>query len=118
AWRGNRETWIMPTFFDIGIAVVMVAVAVVAVVAFRRYHRAAADSRRQRMMAKVGLDEATLADPTIAEIVSEVRQRCTRCTSEAQCERWLAGEAGGDNAFCPNAQVFEKLLEGRTEHAV
>ena len=110
----------MPTFFEFGIAIVMVAVGVCIVVAFRRYHVAASATRRRRMMATVGLESgiATHADPETKAIMKDVRQRCTKCMSEAMCERWLAGEVGGDNAFCPNAKVFEELLARTAAHAV
>ena len=78
----------------IGIAAVLIG-AGLAFMAWRRYR--AADSRRRRseMLEAVGLDPALAAMGDLELIMSEVRQRCERCQSEALCERWLKGEETG-----------------------
>ena len=92
----------------IGIAAVLIG-AGLAFMAWRRYR--AADSRRRRtaMLEAVGLDPALASIGDLERIMSEVRQRCERCQSEALCERWLKGEETGGNEFCPNKPVFDVL---------
>jgi hypothetical protein len=92
----------------IGIAAVLIG-AGLAFTAWRRYR--AADSRRRRtaMLEAVGLDPALAAIGDLELIMSEVRQRCEQCQSEALCERWLKGEETGGNEFCPNKPVFDVL---------
>ena len=42
-------------------------------------------------------------------MLKTAQRRCRRCPREDLCDRWLAGEAPGSNAFCPNAQTFRIL---------
>ena len=77
--------------------------------AYRRYLAMSSERRLQSMLEAVGLDPAVATDGDIPTIMKEVRQRCRNCNSESLCERWLAGEEEGDNAFCPNHKVFEVL---------
>jgi len=95
--------------FDISIAIILVAVAIALVTWFLRYKTGTSERRMKKMLQRAGLDPeiANLVDS--ASIIREVRRRCRKCQSEDLCERWLAGEEGGDNIFCPNAQVFEEL---------
>lgn len=90
-------------------AIAMVAVAVAMVFAFRRYLAVNSERRMRKMLESVGVDPAIAASGEIPTIMKEVRQRCRTCNSESVCERWLAGDEKGDNAFCPNAEVFEVL---------
>lgn len=109
----------MSTLLAITVAILMVAVAIGIVMAVRRYQLAASARRMRQMMTNVGLgtDITANADPEIQEIMQQVRQRCRKCMSEDMCERWLRGEVGGRNAFCPNAKVFEGLLTRTAAHA-
>jgi hypothetical protein len=61
------------------------------------------------MIDSLGLDPEITANAELGTIMGEVRQRCRGCTAEDVCERWLRGDEEGDNAFCPNARVFEIL---------
>ncbi len=95
----------------ISVAIVMVAVTVVLFLWFRRSLAAGSARRRTRMLKRVGLDPyiAMLGDPQTKAIMKEAQRRCGKCRVEDLCERWLAGECEGDNAFCPNAKVFDGL---------
>jgi hypothetical protein len=61
------------------------------------------------MLESVGLNPEIAMSGEIPTIMKEVRQRCQHCATEDVCERWLKGNEEGDNAFCPNANVFEAL---------
>ena len=105
-----------PTLFEISVAIFMVAVSVSIVVWFQRYLAVASAKRMVRMMMRVGLDpgvvrtyqfiKSTHGDPRTEAFKKEVRYRCRKCMAEDFCDRWIAGEAEGDNSFCPNAQTF------------
>ena len=87
----------------------MAGAAIAFVILFRRYLAAKSEQRLQSMLEAVGLDPELASGSDIPTIMTEVRQRCRNCNSESLCERWLAGEAQGDNLFCPNHKVFEAL---------
>ncbi len=92
------------------IAAIAMAGAVVALVlGYRRYLAANSERRMQTMLESVGLDPNLATSGEIPTIMKEVRQRCSHCAAESVCERWLEGNEEGDNAFCPNAKVFEVL---------
>ena len=78
-----------------------------------RMKRFGSQSRRTRMMSRLGLDPGIqdTDEAQLQTVMKEVRQRCGRCPSEALCERWLVGEVGGDNLFCPNADIFRSIRE-------
>lgn len=97
------------SLFQIIAAVVMAGVVFTLFVALRRYMAAASERRMMSMLERVGLDPAIVASGDTEAIMKEIRQRCRRCTAEAVCERWLVGDEVGENAFCPNAKVFEAL---------
>ena len=105
-----------PEKFYIVVAVLMVAVSVFVVMLIREYMVTASERRMMRMLTRVGLDPeiATLRDAEA--IMKEVRRRCQKCYKKKLCENWLAGEVKGDNSFCPNARVFDRLQKtaGRT----
>lgn len=91
----------------IGAGILLFALA--AVVAVRSYLVRNSERRMQGMLEAVGLDPEIATSGDVGTIMKDVRYRCRQCSSEAVCERWLAGEEGGDNAFCPNRRVFEIL---------
>ncbi len=108
----NRENWIVtPT--AISFAIFTAAASVALLVWFQGSLAAASVRRTMGMMTRVGLNSETapLGDPRTKAIIKEARQRCTRCPREDFCDRWLAGEVEGDNAFCLNAQTF-RILAG------
>ena len=67
-----------------------------------------ADWRLCRMAKRKGLDIDVLND-TEGQIVEMAKARCASCDSLDLCEKLLAGEAGSDDAFCPNSQTFTQL---------
>lgn len=87
----------------------MVLVALVLVFAYRGYLVRNSENRMQSMLEAVGLDPEISTSGDIDTIMKDVRYRCRQCSSESVCERWLAGDEGGDNDFCPNQRVFEIL---------
>ena len=95
--------------FDISIAIILVVVAIALVAWFLKYKAGTSERRMKEMLQRAGLDPEIAIQDDSESIIREVRRRCRKCQSEDICERWLAGEEGGDNAFCPNAQVFEEL---------
>jgi len=97
------------SLFQIVAATIMVGVALTLFLLFRRYLSAGSDRRMHAMLQRVGLDRAIALSGDTETIVREIRRRCSSCSAEGVCERWLAGREAGDNAFCPNAEVFEAL---------
>ena len=100
-----------PSINEIIIGVIMVAVACVLVILFKRYKAAASERRMKEMLKNSGLDPEIITHGTTEIIIKEVRSRCRKCQAEDVCERWLAGKEVGDNDFCPNAGVFQMLAE-------
>ncbi len=94
-------------------AAVMVGTAVTLFYLYRRYLAAKSERRMLAMLESVGLDPAIAFSGSVGAIMSEVRQRCQNCATEDVCERWLTGDADGDNEFCPNSRVFSLLREYR-----
>ncbi len=99
------------TPIHISVAIAMVAVTVVLFLWFQRSMAAGSARRMTRMVSFVGLDPeiATRGDPRTKAVMREARRRCGNCRVEDFCNRWLTGECEGDNAFCPNARVFDSL---------
>ena len=100
-----------PTLFEIGLAVVMVAVSVGLIVWFSRYMVAASRRRLMHMLALAGVAPEVAKHGDTRAIMKDVQSRCLRCRSEGLCERWLAGKVEGDHSFCPNAQIFRTLTK-------
>jgi hypothetical protein len=98
-----------PTLFEIGVAIIMLAVSVALVVWFSRYLAAASGRRMMHMLTRAGVDPEVARHGDTEAIIQDVRRRCQRCRSEDLCDRWLAGKVEGDNSFCPNAQIFRIL---------
>lgn len=90
-------------------AISMVGVALILFLAIRGYMAGASERRMRRMLQRVGIDPIIVASGDTTQIIKEIRQRCRTCSTEAVCERWLAGKRQGDNDFCPNANVFATL---------
>jgi hypothetical protein len=97
------------SIFQLLTAVVMVGVAIALVLGIRSYMAAQSERRMRTMLIKIGLDPVIVASGDSQTIMREVRQRCRTCSSEDTCERWLTGEKGGENEFCPNREVFESM---------
>jgi len=98
-----------PTLFEIGLAIIMVAVSVALVVWFFRYLAAVSGGRMMHMLARAGVDPEVARRVDTEAIMQDVRSRCQKCRFEDLCDRWLAGKAEGDDSFCPNAQIFRRL---------
>jgi len=98
-----------PTLFEIGVAILMVAVSVALVVWFSRYVAAASERRMMHMLTRAGVDPEVARHGETEAILQDVRRRCGGCRFEGLCDRWLAGKVEGDNSFCPNAQIFRTL---------
>lgn len=97
------------SLIQLSIAAAMVAVVVLFLLGWRRYLRANSLRRMSGMLTAMGLDPALATSADLETIMHEARDRCRHCPSESVCERWLAGEEGGSNEFCPNAKAFEIL---------
>ncbi len=102
------DTW----FFEVSLALMMLAIAVAMLVAYQGYLRSGTARRLSRMLRRIGLEPsiATRKDPESAAVVQEIWQRCRSCGVQGHCERWLNGEVSGDNLFCPNSETFARLL--------
>ncbi len=98
-----------PSLFEIGAAIIMVAVSLAMVVSFSRYMAAASESRMMHMLARAGVAPEVAERGDAGAILRDVRSRCRSCPSEDLCDRWLAGKVEGANSFCPNAQVLGGL---------
>jgi hypothetical protein len=102
-----------PTLFQIGVAIVMVAVSAALIVWFARTMAAASARRTMQMLTRAGVPSEVARHGDTKAIIRDVRRRCMRCRSEDLCDRWLAGKVEGDHSFCPNAQIF-RTLTGNT----
>ena len=98
-----------PTLFQIGAAIVMVAVTFALLVWFLKYWRATSERRLMRMLKRAGVDPEIATPGDTEAFIDNVRSRCRKCMSEDLCERWLAGKVEGENTFCPNARIFSIL---------
>lgn len=96
---------------QIAVAIIMLAVTVFIFAWFQSSQAAASTKRRMAMLKRVGLDHGTamFGGMRAAILRKDVRRRCQGCPREDLCDRWLAGEVEGGNAFCPNARVFHDL---------
>lgn len=99
------------TLFQYYFAIFMVAVIGALFIWFMRSESAASTGRMMGMMKRVGLDpgSAVLGRRQTGAALKAARRRCGRCPREDFCDRWLAGEVEGDDAFCPNAGTFRVL---------
>ena len=100
-----------PDLIEITGAVLMIGVACILLVWFRRYKASSSERRMRAMLKNSGLDPDIVSHGTTEIIIREVRSRCSKCQAEDVCERWLAGKEVGENDFCPNAGVFQMLAE-------
>lgn len=98
-----------PTLFEIGVAILMVAVSVALVVWFSRSVAAASERRMTHMLMRAGVDREVARHGDSEAILQDARRRCGGCRFEDLCDRWLAGKVEGDNSFCPNAQIFRRI---------
>ncbi len=96
---------------EVNIAILMITVVIFMLIWFERSEAAATVTRMTRMMSRVGLNTnfGAKGGPKARSVIKEARTRCGRCRCEDRCELWLDGKAGGENAFCPNARVFNML---------
>lgn len=97
----------IPFFVWAGLTVLVVAFA--AAFAYRYFVRINAERRMRSMLEAVGIDPAVLDNDDIEQTVTEMRARCEHCSEKGHCDRWLAGDEEGGNAFCPNREVFAML---------
>lgn len=100
-----------PSSFQIILAIFMVVVTGLLVVWFWRYRAAGSQRRMTQMLTRAGVPPEVFVRGDVEAIVKHVRSRCRACSSEGVCERWLAGEVGGENDFCPNAEIFRSLAK-------
>jgi hypothetical protein len=98
-----------PTLFEIGAAIIMVAVSIALIVWFLSNLAAASGTRMMHMLARAGVDPEVAKRGDSEAILQDVRDRCLKCRCEDWCDRWLAGKVEGDNSFCPNAPIFPRL---------
>ena len=100
---------------ELFVAAGMIITALFLVFAYRGYLVRNSERRMRSMLSSFGLDPEIAASGDMDTIMKDVRYRCRQCSSEAACERWLAGEEGGDSDFCPNQRVFEILRKYGTD---
>ena len=104
-----------PTIFEIGVAIVIVAVCIASVVGIRAYMYGGSERRMRGMLTRAGVDPEVVMRGDNEDIIKEVRSRCRRCQTEDLCERWLSGKVvKGGNSFCPNARIFRNLARKTT----
>jgi hypothetical protein len=74
--------------------------------------RARVDSYLTAMLRHFGLDRRQVRERFRSELLA-AQTRCAACTETARCRRFLAesAESEAPSAFCPNAQLFDKLLQ-------
>ena len=99
------------TIVNILIGVLMVGVGLALTAWYFGYLGASSESRMLRMLKRAGVDPEIARRNDKKLIINDVRSRCRKCQSEAECERWLAGDAGGENTFCPNHRIFSRLAK-------
>lgn len=95
--------------FYVWAGLIVLAVAFAAAFAYRYFVRINAERRMRSMLEAVGIDPAIVDNGDLEQTITEMRARCERCTDKRHCERWLAGDEGGGNAFCPNRELFGML---------
>ena len=93
---------------QIAIAVILVIAAIYFAISFVAYKRARSRKRTLKMLISQGVNPDVLKSGNQLAIAQDIRSRCSRCQAEDVCERWLKNPAG-NNDFCPNAAVFERL---------
>ena len=104
------------SLFQIVGGVLMLAVVIGLVFAWRRYQASNSERRMLAMLESAGLDPAIVASGDFDSIINDIRRSCRSCQSEDVCERWLKGEEKGGNEFCPNSGIFELIRKhGITE---
>ena len=96
---------------NILIGVLMVGVGLALTAWYFCYLGGSSESRMLRMLKRAGVDPEIARRNDKKSIINDVRSRCRKCQSEAECERWLAGDAGGENTFCPNHRIFSRLAK-------
>ncbi len=101
------------TITQIIAAILLVAVIIAIFIWIQRSEAAGSARRTMAMIKRIGLAPrlAKLGGARTNAIMKETRRRCRRCPREDLCERWLAGEVEGSNAFCPNAPVYRGLMD-------
>ncbi len=100
-----------PTTVQLTFVLLLIGVNVAIFVWFQGTEAAGSARRMLSMMTRIGLGRGTITskDAHISAIMDETRRRCAKCPGEDLCDRWLAGNAGGSNDFCPNAAAFKSL---------
>jgi hypothetical protein len=66
-----------------------------------------------RMLQRLGVDEAALARLDGGMGLYEARTRCLACRRERECRAWLEGETtpADPSEFCPNAAFFGRCRQ-------
>ncbi len=100
-----------PMIVNILIGVLMVGAGLALTAWYFGYLGASSESRMLRMLKRAGVNPEIAKRNDKKLIINDVRSRCRKCQSEAECERWLAGDAGGENTFCPNHRIFSRLAK-------
>jgi len=66
-------------------------------------------------MAKRGVYPADAESAGMESEVAAAVQRCEACAATEQCRDWIAGgRRRGNQAFCPNAVLFDEIEAGKT----
>ncbi|HYD67813.1 DUF6455 family protein [Azospirillum sp.] len=65
-----------------------------------------------RMMRRLGVDVFTVTTFGVGHEMARAARRCSLCRTTEACSRWLEdpdADPAGHRAFCPNAELFERL---------
>lgn len=77
---------------------------------WRRDERDDRPMQLAELMEREGLSAANAVASGDAHDLARATARCGMCTGEAECRAWLdSGKHEGYQAFCPNAELIERL---------
>lgn len=68
-------------------------------------------SLMNRMMRRLGVDAAAVADDAFGATLGAAARTCLLCGHDVECEAWLDTAPAGSRPpeFCPNGHLFRRL---------
>ena len=78
--------------------------------AFGLFSRRSPEARLGEMMERMGVDAVALGESRLGLDLADATKACARCSKVGVCEKWLAGQGGGEdpNTFCLNSALFDE----------